>query len=248
MVTPCSVGSGDGVEGAEVLKDYGYATAATRSAGCTGIGRSSPTSRSYLLFIGRPAAFTDRTHVMKEWADTYAGKFDDGWDAYRERVRRRAQAMGWIPADAELTPRHPALPAWDEIPADEQPSQSRLMEVAAGFAEQADVPARRVIDEIERLGYGDNTVDMHIKALDEIGGAGCSRLTERLTTSTTRLGVGRQHPHKGMKLLASRDPQPEGGSLTGGRSRRIQFHHCDDLVPTIYELRDRVPDNLRPQR
>ena len=33
-------------------------------------------------------------HVAKEWADKYKGKFDDGWDAYRERVssapRRRA--------------------------------------------------------------------------------------------------------------------------------------------------------------
>jgi arylsulfatase len=25
-------------------------------------------------------------HVPKEWADKYKGKFDDGWDKYRERV------------------------------------------------------------------------------------------------------------------------------------------------------------------
>ena len=37
---------------------------------------------------------------MKEWADKYKGKFDDGWDAYRERVFERAKAKGWIPADA----------------------------------------------------------------------------------------------------------------------------------------------------
>ena len=36
-------------------------------------------------------------HIMKEWADKYAGKFDDGWDAYRERVHARAKEMGWIP-------------------------------------------------------------------------------------------------------------------------------------------------------
>jgi arylsulfatase len=30
-------------------------------------------------------------HVTKEWADRYAGKFDDGWDAYRERVFARAR-------------------------------------------------------------------------------------------------------------------------------------------------------------
>ena len=37
-------------------------------------------------------------HVMKEWADKYEGKFDDGWDAYRERVFKRAKDSGWIPA------------------------------------------------------------------------------------------------------------------------------------------------------
>ena len=46
-------------------------------------------------------------HVAKEWADKYAGKFDDGWDAYRERVFHRAKEMGWIPQDAQLTPRDP---------------------------------------------------------------------------------------------------------------------------------------------
>jgi arylsulfatase len=40
---------------------------------------------------------------MKPWADRYAGKFDDGWDAYRERVHERAKEKGWIPDDAELT-------------------------------------------------------------------------------------------------------------------------------------------------
>ena len=42
-------------------------------------------------------------HIMKEWADRYAGKFDDGWDAYRQRVFERAKDKGWIPQDCELT-------------------------------------------------------------------------------------------------------------------------------------------------
>ena len=33
-------------------------------------------------------------HIMKEWADKYKGKFDDGWDAYRERVFKRAKEKG----------------------------------------------------------------------------------------------------------------------------------------------------------
>ena len=60
---------------------------------------------------------------MKEWADRYAGKFDDGWDAYRQRVFERAKEKGWIPQNVSslnVTPgwlrgRHPrgreAVPA-----------------------------------------------------------------------------------------------------------------------------------------
>ena len=101
-------------------------------------------------------------HVMKEWADKYAGKFDDGWDAYRERVYQRAIEKGWIPANAKLTPRDARLAAWEDIPEDERPFQARLMEVAAGFAEHADVQAGRLIDELDALGYADNTLVVYI--------------------------------------------------------------------------------------
>jgi arylsulfatase len=33
-------------------------------------------------------------HVSKEWADRYAGQFDDGWDAYREKVFARQRTSG----------------------------------------------------------------------------------------------------------------------------------------------------------
>ncbi|GAA1988889.1 arylsulfatase [Isoptericola halotolerans] len=101
-------------------------------------------------------------HIMKEWADRYAGAFDDGWDAYRERSFRGAKAAGWVPEDAELTPRPEQLDAWDDIPEHQKPFQRRLMEVAAGFGEHADVQAGRVIDEIERLGHLENTLVFYI--------------------------------------------------------------------------------------
>jgi arylsulfatase len=101
-------------------------------------------------------------HIMKEWSDKYAGRFDDGWDVYRERAHAGAKAAGWIPEDAELTPRPDDLDAWDDIPEHQKPFQRRLMEVCAGFGEHADVQAGRVIDEIERLGYADDTIIMYI--------------------------------------------------------------------------------------
>ena len=101
-------------------------------------------------------------HIMKEWADKYAGKFDDGWDAYRERVFARAKETGWIPRGRGADARDDRLAAWDDIPEDEKPFQRRLMEIAAGFAEHADVQAGRVVDEVEALGYGENTLILYI--------------------------------------------------------------------------------------
>ncbi|MCD5348323.1 arylsulfatase [Agromyces sp. H3Y2-19a] len=101
-------------------------------------------------------------HIMKEWADKYKGKFDDGWDAYRETAFAGAKESGWIPDSAELTPRPESLQGWDDIPDHQKPFQARLMEVCAGFGEHADVQAGRLIDEIERLGYLDNTIIVYI--------------------------------------------------------------------------------------
>ena len=98
------------------------------------------------------AAIHGPHHVLKEWADKYKGKFDDGWDAYRERVFERAKEKGWIPADAQLTPPHEQMPSWDSIPENERPFQRRLMEVLAGFGEHCDAQIGRIVDEIDKLG------------------------------------------------------------------------------------------------
>ena len=109
-----------------------------------------------------PGASHGPHQVMKEWADKYKGKFDDGWDKYRERVFVRAKAKGWIPQNAQLTPRPASMASWDSIPEAERPFQRRLMEVFAGFTEHADYNAGRVIDEIEKQGKLDNTLIFYI--------------------------------------------------------------------------------------
>ena len=109
-----------------------------------------------------PGASNGPHQVPKEWSDKYKGKFDDGWDKYRERAFRRAKQMGWIPPDAQLTPRPATLASWDSIPDDEKPFQRRLMEAFAGFTEHVDTQIGRMVDEIDRLGYGDNTLVLYI--------------------------------------------------------------------------------------
>jgi arylsulfatase A-like enzyme len=109
-----------------------------------------------------PGAVHGPHHVASEWADKYKGKFDDGWDAYQQRVFDRQKAMGWIPADAERAPRPEGMPAWEDVPEEEKPFQTRLMEVYAGFLEHTDVQVGKLIDELEARGIRDNTLVIYI--------------------------------------------------------------------------------------
>ena len=117
--------------------------------------------RPFLMYWASGASHGPH-QVPQEWADKYRGKFDDGWDRYRERVYQRARQMGWIPQSAQLTPRPASLASWDSIPASEKPFQRRLMEVFAGFTEHADAQVGRIVDEIDNLGYGRNTLVFYI--------------------------------------------------------------------------------------
>ena len=113
--------------------------------------------RPFFVYLA-PGATHAPHHVPKEWADKYAGRFDDGWDVQRERTFARQKELGVIPADAELTPRNPLISAWDDMPDDLKPVLARQMEVYAGFLEHTDHHVGTVIDAIEDLGILDNTL------------------------------------------------------------------------------------------
>jgi arylsulfatase len=97
-------------------------------------------------------------HVPKAWADKYKGRFDQGWDRLREEIFERQKQLGVVPADAELTPRNEAFPAWDSLPEDQQKLYARQMEVYAGYQENADHNVGRVLDAISEMGELENTL------------------------------------------------------------------------------------------
>ena len=105
-----------------------------------------------------PGATHAPHHVRPEWSDRYKGKFDDGWDAQRERTIARQKEIGVIPKDAELTERPKEIPAWDEIPAELKPVLARQMEVYAGFLEHTDHHIGRLIDGLAELEILDDTL------------------------------------------------------------------------------------------
>jgi arylsulfatase len=101
-------------------------------------------------------------HVAKEWADKYKGKFDDGWDKYREETFERQNRLGVIPQDAVLTERPDLFPAWDSLSNDQKQLYTRQMEVFAGYSENADWNVGRLLDAIEEMGDLDNTLIFYI--------------------------------------------------------------------------------------
>jgi len=101
-------------------------------------------------------------HVPKEWADRYKGTFDDGWDAYRQKVFARQKELGVIPANTQLSQHDPDVQAWDKLPADERKLYARMMEVFAGFLEHTDHYIGKLIAFLKEIGEYENTLIMVI--------------------------------------------------------------------------------------
>jgi arylsulfatase len=101
-------------------------------------------------------------HVPREWADRYAGRFDGGWDVYREATFARQQELGLLPAGAQLSPRDPDVPEWSSLSADERRLYARMMEVYAGFVSHCDHHLGRLLDTLEQIGELENTLIMVI--------------------------------------------------------------------------------------
>jgi arylsulfatase A-like enzyme len=109
-----------------------------------------------------PGATHAPHHVPEEWSAKYKGRFDDGWDAQRERTFARQQEMGIIPPDAELTARPDEIPGWDDMPDELKPVLARQMEVYAGFLDHTDHHLGRLVDAVDDLGVLDNTLIYYI--------------------------------------------------------------------------------------
>ncbi|KKL67400.1 hypothetical protein LCGC14_2135360, partial [marine sediment metagenome] len=99
-------------------------------------------------------------HVPKEWADRYAGKFDDGWEAYREKTFARQKELGIVPQDAELSRHDPDVKPWDDCSVEEKKLYARMMEVYAGFLEHTDHQIGRLLDFLKTIGEFENTLVM----------------------------------------------------------------------------------------
>ncbi len=97
-------------------------------------------------------------HAPKEYIDRYKGKFDMGWDKYRELVFEKQKKLGIIPQDAVLTERNKMVEAWDSLSDREKKVFARYMEVFAGFLTYTDEQIGRIVDYLKAIEQYDNTL------------------------------------------------------------------------------------------
>lgn len=122
-----------------------------------GMQKSLAPDKPFFMYFATGATHAPH-HVPKEWADKYKGKFDDGWDAQRERTFKRQKELGVIPEDAELTRRSEGIPAWDETDDALKPAMRRQMENYAGFLEHTDMCIGLLLDALEQQKLLDDTL------------------------------------------------------------------------------------------
>ena len=130
---------------------------------------SNPSKPWYMWLC--PGANHAPHHAPKDYIEKYKGKFDDGYEAYREWVLPRMIERGLLPKGTAITPINPlpenvANPGdmvrpWNTLKPEEKKLFSRLMEVYAGFSEYTDAQVGRVLDYLEKTGQLENTLIIH---------------------------------------------------------------------------------------
>jgi arylsulfatase A-like enzyme len=151
--------------------------------------KSAPGKPFFLYYA--PGATHAPHQVDKYWSDQYKGKFDEGWDVFREKVLANQKRLGIVPAYAQLPPRNPRVQEWNALTADQKKLFARFMEVYAGYLTYTDYQIGRVINYLKENNLLENTIVYAI-----IGDNGASKegtlegvITPRTNSARTKTEV-----------------------------------------------------------
>jgi len=97
-----------------------------------------------------------------DWRGKNKGRFDMGWDKYREQVWKLQLEMGMIPKGTKLTPRPQEIPAWDDHTPEQKRFMARQAENYADFLEHTDYEVGRLVDALKEMGELENTLVIYI--------------------------------------------------------------------------------------
>jgi arylsulfatase A-like enzyme len=119
--------------------------------------RAIDAEKPFFLYLCTGACHSPH-QAPPEWIARYRGRFDAGWDAWREATLARQVAAGILPAGTELSPRPAWVPAWSELATEERGLYARYMEAFAGFLSHTDHHFGRLVAALEETGDLENTL------------------------------------------------------------------------------------------
>ncbi|MDP2773402.1 MAG: arylsulfatase [Nocardioides sp.] len=209
--------------------------------------------KPFFLHLATGAAHAPH-QVAEEWVTPYYGAFDDGWEAWRERVFARQVAAGVVPEGTVLTERPPWVPRWEDLSTEDRRLFARYMEVFAGFMTHTDHHLGRLFAELERLGIADETLVM---ILSDNGASAEGGVTGTLNEAAGWLGHQEDVATSYARLdeIGGHDAYnhyPFGWAWAGNTPLRLWKRHAwlgGVRTPLVVRWGDRVPDpgSVRPQ-
>jgi arylsulfatase len=122
-------------------------------------------------------------HAPQKDIDHYDGRYDEGWDAVREKRLQRLKDMGML--DCKLSPRQPntkpkwnlsaeeleemvgpgeaaRATSWRSLTPEQQEFQAVKMQIHAAMIHRLDREAGRVIDQLKKMGEWENTFTVFV--------------------------------------------------------------------------------------
>jgi arylsulfatase A-like enzyme len=128
-----------------------------RATGWIGDLQSIRPDRPFFLYLAFGA-----THAPHQsppgYRQRWRGRFDDGYDAARQRWYQRQLELGVIPAGTTLAPPNPGVPAWADLTVNQQAFSARLQEAFAAMLEHTDAQIGRLTGFLRERGLLDNTL------------------------------------------------------------------------------------------
>ncbi|MEX0768178.1 MAG: arylsulfatase [Microthrixaceae bacterium] len=133
--------------------------------------RRDQPSRPFHMWLALGATHAPH-QVTPFWTDPYRGKFDEGWDAWRQKTLQRQIKLGIVPLGTELPAPSDHVADWDSLDPEQRGLYARMMEIYAGFLTHADAQIGRVLNALEELGDLDNTIVVLVSDNGASGEAG----------------------------------------------------------------------------
>lgn len=119
--------------------------------------KSLAPEKPFFLYYA-PGATHSPHQADKVWVDKFKGKFDQGWDKYREDALARQIKLGVVPPNTVLPPGDKDVKKWNDLSPAEKKLAIRHFEVYAGYLAQTDYEVGRLLNFLKKIGQLDNTL------------------------------------------------------------------------------------------